>query len=98
MLSDQALKSLYAKETRSLDEAVRVAVEIAAAEQLPIAATCGDPHSWHREAILKTVPVHGRQGSRNGRLPAGAQLSEWSDVTVKAADFQRYLDWLHSIW
>ena len=106
--SDKSLKLLYAKKDRSLDQAAHTAFEIAAAEQLPIAASYpGDPENWHRQSILKTVPVYGTRDSRDEQVPSTARLygdhatlefDEWSDLTVKGADFHRYLEWLHTFW
>jgi len=103
-----APKSVYTKQTRSLAEAAHAACEIAALEHLPICAFYrGDPERWHRETILKTVPVYGVRNNHSERIPASAQLNgdraaldlgEWSDLTVKGADFQHYLDWLHTLW
>lgn len=105
---EKHLKAHYAAKTRSLAQAAHAAHEIAAAEHLPIdAARTGDPEQWHGQNILKMVPVFGT-GIRGGeRVPCTAHLdgdraitaeSQWSDLTVKGPDFQRYLDWLHSIW
>lgn len=105
---DKALKFLYANKDRSLEQAAQTAFEIAAAERLPIAASYpGDPESWHRHAILKTVPVYGMRDHRSEQVPAAAQLTgdhaaldlgEWTDLKVKGGDFQRYLEWLHTFW
>jgi hypothetical protein len=99
---EKQLRAHYASKTRSLEQAAHAAHEIAAAENLPInAAHTGDPEHWHREAILKMVPVYGMRQRSEERVPTTAQLAdlgEWSDLKVKSADFQRYLDWLHSIW
>lgn len=102
------LKSFYAHTTRSLDQAVQAACAISAAEQLPITATTrSDPGPWHRDAIVKTVPVYGYCGGHKALVPATARIDgdraidgarEWSQLTVEAKDFKRYLDWLHSIW
>jgi hypothetical protein len=101
-------KALYAKKTRTLEQAAHAAFEIAAAEKLPIAASYrGDPEIWHRQSILKTVPVYGTREDRTEQVPATARLygdhatldfDEWSDLTVEGADFQRYLEWLHTFW
>jgi hypothetical protein len=106
--TDKQLKSFYAAKTRTLEQAAQAACAIAAAERLPIdAASTGSPERWHREAILKVVPVYGTRDRRSERVPATAQLTgdraeadmgQWSDLKVKPADFRRYLDWLHSIW
>lgn len=105
---DKQLRAFYAAKTRSLEQAAHAASEIAAAEHLPIAAAhTSDPERWHRENILKIVPVYGSRNRRSERVPpsahliddrAAANLCEWSDLKVKGADFQRYLDWLHSVW
>lgn len=104
---DKALKPFYASKNRTLTEAAHAACKIAEAEQLPITATCSDPMRWHCEAILKTVPVYGTRGHRSEQVPATAvlhgeracgDLGEWTDLSVKAGDFQRYIEWLHSIW
>jgi hypothetical protein len=105
---DKQLRAFYAAKTRSLEQAAHAASVIAAAEHLPItAAYRGDPERWHRENILKVVPVYGSRNRRSERVPASAHLdgnhasadlSKWSDLKVKGADFQRYLDWLHSVW
>lgn len=104
---DKALKPFYASKDRSLAEAAEAANTIAEAEKLPIAVATSDPLRWHREAILKTVPVYGSRGRAAEQVPATAvlhgeracgDLGEWTDLTVRAGDFQRYLEWLHSIW
>ena len=102
------LKAHYVAKTRSLDQAAHAANAIAAAEQLPVnAAVTTDPERWHRETILKMVPVYGTRMRADERVPSTARLDgnraaadtgEWSDLKVKAPDFQRYIDWLHSIW
>lgn len=105
--SDKALKAHYASVKRSLDQAAQAAHAIATAEHLPIIAVTADPEQWHRDAILKNVPVYGRRNRRKEVLPANAQIEnghahartdEWTDLEVKGSDFRRYLDWLHSIW
>jgi hypothetical protein len=103
-----ALKPLFAGRSRTLQQAAHAAFEIAATEELPIRANYhGDPETWHRECILKTVPVYGTRGRRCERVPATAQIwgdhaefesEAWSKLTVKDPDFRRYLDWLHSLW
>lgn len=105
---EKQLRAHYASRTRTLEEAARAAHAIATAEHLPInAAPTGDPELWHRETLLKVVPVYGRRMRHSERVPvsahlegehAAAEMGKWSDLTVKGADFQRYLDWLHSIW
>jgi hypothetical protein len=105
---EKFLRTHYAVKNRTLDQAAHAAHEIAAAEHLPIdAAALGDPEQWHREAILKTVPVFGTRNDHNEQVSALAHLHgnramadtiEWTDLKVKGTDFQRYLDWLHSIW
>lgn len=105
---DKQLRAFYAVKTRSLEQAAHAASEIAAAEHLPIAAAqAGDPERWHRENILKVVPVYGSCNRHSERVPASARLDgdhatdergKWSDLKVKGADFRRYLDWLHSVW
>ena len=106
MLHANLGKALYAPATRTLDQAARAAHEIAAAENLPIASNT-DPEKWHRETILKMVPVYGVRNRRKEALPADAHLEgdralapsgEWTDLQVKRADFHRYLDWLHTFW
>jgi hypothetical protein len=102
------LNSFYAAKTRSLEQAAQAACAIAAAEHLPIdTASTGTPELWHRETILKVVPVYGTRNRHSERVPATAHLEgdraeadtdHWSDLKVKSADFQRYLDWLHTIW
>lgn len=103
----KALRAHYASTTRTLEQAVHAAHEIAVAEHLPINTVTADPEQWHREAILKTVPVYGVRAHRTEILPAGvqvengcarAQAGEWTDLEVRGPDFRRYLDWLHSIW
>jgi hypothetical protein len=106
--SDKQLREFYAAKTRTLDQAAHAASVIAAAEHLPItAAQTGDAERWHRENILKVVPVYGSRNHHSEQIPASAhlngdraigELGEWSDLKVKGADFQRYLDWLHSVW
>lgn len=106
--TNKQLRAFYAAKTRSLEQAAHAASEIAAAEHLPItAAHTGDPERWHRENILKIVPVYGSRNRLSERVPASAHLDgnramtdlcEWSDLRVKGTDFQRYLDWLHSVW
>jgi hypothetical protein len=105
---EKHLRPYYAFKARTLEQAAHAAHEIAAAEHLPIdAAHTADPERWHREAILKMVPVYGTRLQSAERVPASARLDgdraaadtgEWSDLTVRAPDFRRYLDWLHSIW
>lgn len=105
---DKQLRAFYVAKTRSLDQAAHAASEIAAAEHLPItAAHRDDPERWHRENILKVVPVYGSYNGRSERVPASAHLvddravadlCEWSDLKVKGTDFQHYLDWLHGVW
>jgi hypothetical protein len=102
------LASLYAKKTRTLDEAAQDATAVAAAERLPITANYpGDPVEWHRAMILKTVPVFGERDGRTEQVPASATLDgahavegerQWTALTVKGADFVRYIEFLHSIW
>lgn len=97
------VQDLYAPKTRTLEEAAHAAYEIAAAEHLPIAtAHTGNPEQWHRECILKTVPVYGRRNRKIERVPATVLLQgnnpQWSDLTVRPDDFRHYLDWLHSTW
>jgi hypothetical protein len=103
-----ALEKLFPKKTCTLEQAAQMALDIAVAEQLPISACyCDHPLSWHRQTILKTVPVYGMRQRRSERVPATAQFSApdaecnagtWSELTVKDADFQRYLDWLRTVW
>jgi hypothetical protein len=92
-----------------LGDAAAAAQEIAAAEHLPISAVLnGNAQAWHAAALLKTVPVYGTRNAKNERVPAAAELdgetgcaldgSAWAALTVKRADFRRYLDWLHSFW
>jgi hypothetical protein len=105
---EKQLRVHYAAKTRSLEQAAHAAHEIAAAEHLPIhAVPTIDPERWHRETILKMVPVYGTRMQRDERVPSSAHLDgdhaaadagEWSDLKVKGPDFQCYLDWLHSIW
>jgi len=101
--ADAGMQAFYASKTRTLEEAAHAACEIAAAEHLPIAtAHTGNPEQWHRECILKTVPVYGRRNHQMERVPATVLLQgdrpQWSDLTVRPDDFCSYLDWLHSIW
>lgn len=104
---EKAQRAHYTSTTRTLDQAAHAAHEIATAERLPINAVTSDPEAWHRDAILKTVPVYGVRNRRKEVLPAGVRLEnglasdnagEWTDLEVKGSDFRRYLDWLHSIW
>jgi hypothetical protein len=107
-ISKKQLREVYAAKTRSLAQAAQAASVIAAGEHLPIhAAATGDVERWHRENILKIVPVYGTRNRRSERVPAAAHLNgdhatagpnEWSDLKVMGTDFQRYLDWLHSVW
>jgi phage repressor protein C with HTH and peptisase S24 domain len=106
--SKKQLREIYAAKTRTLAQAAQAASVIAAAEHLPInAAQTGDTERWHRENILKIVPVYGTRNRRSERVPVTAHLDgdratagidEWSDLKVMGTDFQRYLDWLHSVW
>lgn len=108
-VNEQQLRDFYAPRTRSLAEAATAAHIIAETEQLPINATpAGSTEAWHRETMLKMVPVYGTHGRCSEQVPSGAHLEgdhalgdgtgEWTDLKIKGADFKRYLDWLHSIW
>jgi hypothetical protein len=110
--SQRQIRDHYSRRTRSLKQAAHAAHEIATAEHLPIeAARLGDAEQWHRETLLKTVPVYGMRDRQCERVPAGAQLDpeaqsarlasgdpEWSDLKVKGEDFRHYMAWLHSVW
>lgn len=109
LTSKKQLRDLYAVKTRTLHEAAAAAHMIAEAENLPINGTPqGSSEIWHRETLLKMVPVYGTRADKSEQVPAGVRLEgdhaigdnavEWTELTVKGADFKRYLDWLHSIW
>ena len=92
--------------------AARKACELAKAEHLPIEATLtGNPERWHAEAILKTIPVVGTRDGRRERVPAGMNYrldsesrsleaggTQWNDLAVEREDFERYANWLRSLW
>lgn len=92
---DQGPKALASK-TRTLEEAARIAYQIAASEHPALhIAYDGDPERWHRERILKTVPVYGTRNRHTERV-ADQDLRQYSALTVRPADFRRYMDWLQS--
>lgn len=81
------------KTARPLAEAALLADATASAEHLPIGSALGGDHAaWHAQMIARTVPLyrHGR------RLEAG--VPPQADVEVRREDFNRYLDWLRSMW
>lgn len=107
-LSRKQLRDLYAPKTRTLEEAAEAAHLIAMAEHLPVSGAPGSStEAWHRETMLKMIPVYGRRGVNDEQIPAGARLEgdravrdtgAWTGLKVKGADYKRYLEWLRSVW
>lgn len=107
-ISKKQLRDLYASKTRSLEDAASAAHLIAKAENLPVNGTPATAsEDWHRDTMLKMIPVYGTRGVASEQVPADARVEgnsavrdsgAWTELKVKGADFRRYLDWLHSIW
>ncbi|MBU6299450.1 MAG: hypothetical protein KGJ79_01205 [Alphaproteobacteria bacterium] len=69
--------------------------------------------NWFAESMLREIPVYGSRAGRLERVAArGLQLTDgaqnlgpdaasppvWRDLQVRRTDFNRYLDWLRSVW
>jgi hypothetical protein len=81
---------------------------------LPQQYLAGDPDGWFAESILNEIPVYGtregrlerierstRQGlhlTDGGQNLAAAAQPVWRNLQVRREDFNRYIDWLRSVW